>query len=198
MLPDVARRSPLPLPALTLAFVVLVTVGCTDAEDGGTPAAMLASTAAVGSQVMDAGPSTASGPDTAGMGTSGSRRFRVRCTEPPVKQLTCGALTCPELDQEELDSCVAPCCLMMDGQPYCGKKSTFGRFGSECALPGQPDPSCDEVVQFQGCCDTVQHKCGVYLPMNAGCVTQSGFVTLPETPKRCGDATDDDAGAPTD
>lgn len=120
--------------------------------------------------------------------------FRLRCSEPANTDLRCGTQRCPELAQEDLEACVAPCCVSVGDQQYCGKKSTLGRFGSECALAGEPDPSCDEVVQFQGCCDVVQHKCGVYLPMNAGCVTKSGFLTLPEQPKTCG--FDDDAGAP--
>lgn len=59
------------------------------------------------------------------------------------------------------------------------------------------DPSCDEVVQFPGCCDLKQHKCGIMAGLRPGCVTESSFVTLPKSPKSCGLAdagTEGDAG----
>jgi hypothetical protein len=77
-------------------------------------------------------------------------------------------------------------------------RSTAVGIGSECDLPAVFDPSCDEVVQFAGCCDLKQHKCGIMAGLQPGCVTKSSFVTLPASPKSCGLAADaglaDDAG----
>jgi hypothetical protein len=90
--------------------------------------------------------------------------------------------------------CFQPCCVTFEGRERCGLRgtSTSMAFQTECLLPAVPDDSCDEVVQFQGCCDLTQHRCGIIGGFAPGCQTKSSFVTLPENPKVCG--LSDDAG----
>jgi len=80
---------------------------------------------------------------------------------------------------------------MFEGGERCGLRGTASSFRTECVLPGEPDDSCDEVVQFQGCCDLTQHRCGIIGGFAPGCQTKSTFVTLPQNPKTCGLGGDD-------
>jgi hypothetical protein len=88
---------------------------------------------------------------------------------------------------------------MFEGAERCGFRGTSSAsaaFTTECVLPAVSDPSCDDVPQFEGCCEPTQHVCGVIGGFAPGCQTTSRFVTLPDPPKACGigAAGDGDAG----
>ncbi|HET8932228.1 MAG TPA: hypothetical protein VFN67_02255 [Polyangiales bacterium] len=75
---------------------------------------------------------------------------------------------------------------MLEGKERCGFRGTSAAFTTECVMPAVSDPSCDEVPQFEGCCEPTQHVCGVIGGFAPGCQTTSRFATLPEHPKACG------------
>ena len=82
--------------------------------------------------------------------------------------------------------CFVPCCATFDGAERCGFRGTAPGFTTECVLPAVADPSCDEIPQFQGCCEPTRHVCGIIGGFAPGCQTKSNFVTLPASPKACG------------
>jgi hypothetical protein len=86
----------------------------------------------------------------------------------------------------QINSCFEACCVTFEGKEQCGLRGLSAAFRTECVLPAVPDESCDEVVQFQGCCDLTQHRCGIIGGFAPGCQTKSSSVTLPKNPKLCG------------
>jgi hypothetical protein len=111
--------------------------------------------------------------------------------------VVCGGEACPWHTETEQNPCSVPCCLQVGGRERCGFRGTSLAFKTECTLPAVPDPTCDEVVQFEGCCDERLHRCGIIGGFAPGCQTTSAFVTLPKVPKTCGldsDAGEADAG----
>jgi hypothetical protein len=103
----------------------------------------------------------------------------------------CGGQTCPTATKLESDPCFAPRCVTFQGAERCGFRGTSAAFTTECVLPALADPTCDEVPQFQGCCEPVHGVCGIVGGFAPGCQTTSRFVTLPAKPKPCGQ---EDAG----
>jgi len=135
-------------------------------------------------------------------GTAGStagaagavRRSPLSCGSPSKESVQCGGVTCPTTAELETDPCFVPCCVMFEGAPHCGFRGTSMAFTTECVLPAVADPTCDEIPQFQGCCEPTRHVCGIVGGFAPGCQTKSSFVTLPAVPKACGAAADSDAG----
>jgi hypothetical protein len=127
---------------------------------------------------------------------AGGRRSPLECAPHSDEPLQCGGTTCPAQTHFEHDSCFLPCCVMFKGAERCGFRGTSPAFSTACVLPAIADPSCDEVVQFQGCCEPTQKVCGIIGGFAPGCQTKSNFVTLPATPKACG--ADDADGGTTD
>jgi hypothetical protein len=193
--PAVLRRTTMPYPIASwleraLSVSLLCCLACTDDRIVATSVGVDAG--------KTQGADAATQPAAASGGAAGLNGLpRLSCTEhAPPEGVRCGTQTCGPLSAADVSTCIVPCCVVVSGEAYCGTKSAAGRFSSGCALPGAPDPTCDEVVQWQGCCDAVQHACGVLLPLQSGCVTESTFTTLPEHPKICG--YDDDAGTEPD
>ena len=94
--------------------------------------------------------------------------------------------------EHESNPCYVPCCAMQDGKALCGFRGTSSAFTTQCVPHAVVDPSCDEVPQFQGCCEQKRKVCGIIGGFAPGCQTESSFVTLPQNPKSCGHT--DDAG----
>lgn len=137
-----------------------------------------------------------SGGNAGSTGGAGGRASPLACEQKTVT-VTCGGETCPATTEIEQNRCSVPCCAMFEGKERCGFRGTARGFTTECVLPATPDPTCDEVPQFQGCCEPTQHVCGIIGGFAPGCQTKSNFVTLPANPKKCGPgsgATDEDAG----
>ena len=105
---------------------------------------------------------------------------------PSSDPVTCGGETCATKSEFEDDPCFVPCCVTFEGRERCGFRGTSTAFSRECLLPAVADPSCDEVPQFQGCCEPTRHVCGIIGGFSPGCTTKSNFVTLPTSPKTCG------------
>jgi hypothetical protein len=105
------------------------------------------------------------------------------------------------MTETEQNPCSVPCCVVSEGTERCGFRGTARGFTTECVLPAVPDPTCDEVPQFEGCCEPTEHVCGIIGGFAPGCQTKSSFVTLPKSPKKCGSnsadagSTDEDAGS---
>jgi hypothetical protein len=143
-----------------------------------------------------------SGGSTAGAsGATAGRRSPLSCDQRSSMPVQCGGQTCPTKTEFEQDPCFIPCCVTAAGGERCGFRGTSAAFSTECVLPAVADSSCDDVPQFQGCCEETQHVCGIIGGFAPGCQTKSSFVTLPKNPKPCGrgdsDAgTDRDASAP--
>jgi hypothetical protein len=150
------------------------------------------------SKVADGGaPGSQAGGGPSGTGGGFAGMMALTCSEPPSSApIQCGGQTCDPPTPSQLNPCVVLCCTSFDGRDRCGVRSTARGLSSECELPAIFDPSCDEVVQFPGCCDLKQHKCGIMAGLRPSCVTTSSFVTLPASPKSCG--LDDDAGVDRD
>ena len=129
-------------------------------------------------------------------------------TQQPSEPVRCGGEPCPPPITMQNSPCFVPCCLQFEGQETCGLLGTMPGFITGCTLPAMPDPTCQEVPQFEGCCDLTQHKCGIIGGFAPGCQTTSRYVTLPKDPKSCGldggvatdggVQTDGDAGADVD
>jgi hypothetical protein len=127
-------------------------------------------------------------------GAAGGRRSSpLDCAPHSGPPVTCGGQACPNEYPMQSSSCFEACCLTFEGRERCGLRGNAAAFRTECVLPGEPDDSCDEIVQFQGCCDLTQHRCGIIGGFAPGCQTKSTFVTLPKNPKTCG-GPDADAG----
>lgn len=133
------------------------------------------------------GASGSTGNTMAEVGNAGraGRRSPLACTPQTDKQVTCGGELCPTSAKHEKDPCFVPCCVTFQGAERCGFRGTSAAFSTECVLPAQSDPSCDEVPQFEGCCEPTQGVCGVIGGFAPGCQTKSRFATLPEHPKAC-------------
>jgi len=137
--------------------------------------------------------------------------------EPSDKPVTCGGETCvPAVFG--MNTCIAACCVAVDGKDQCGSKSTAMGFTTACALPALEDPKCPALPSSQGdmlkgCCNAVEKKCGVVSTLRPGCITDSTYVTYPDprvdctppSPTTGGDKDDDkdddkdkDAGTPDD
>jgi hypothetical protein len=165
-------------------------VGCGD-DDDSSPGAESGSGETGGR--ADAGAIAGAG-GRAGSGATGGVRSNspLNCPARSTATLSCGGQSCPSDDPMQTNPCFEPCCVMSDGRERCGLRGTASAFRTECVLPGVPDDSCDEIVQFQGCCDLTQHRCGIIGGFAPGCQTKSSFVTLPKNPKMCGGG--DDSG----
>lgn len=129
---------------------------------------------------------------------TGGRRERpppTACEPQELMEVRCGEERCPTSTQHENDPCFLPCCVQHEGKERCGFRGTSRAFTTECVLPAVSDPSCDEVPQFEGCCEQTRHVCGVIGGFAPGCQTQSPFLTFPDPLKPCGPAArDQDAG----
>ncbi len=154
----------------------------------------------VGRGGSDAGPTASGASGTGGSagggGRAGGRASPLACETWSVT-VTCGGEPCPATTEFEQSACSIPCCVTSEGRERCGFRGTARGFVTECVLPATPDPACDEVPQFQGCCEPTQHVCGIIGGFAPGCQTKSSFVTLPASPKKCGlggGAIDEDAG----
>lgn len=130
-------------------------------------------------------------------GSSGSAstspRSPLSCAPHSSMPVQCGGETCPTEATFEKDPCFVPCCVTLEGSERCGFRGTSAAFSTECVLPAVADLSCDEVPQFEGCCEPARHVCGIIGGFAPGCQTKSNFVTLPKNPKACG-GSDSDAG----
>jgi hypothetical protein len=125
------------------------------------------------------------------------------CTEPaPTDPVTCGGQTCEAPSEFAMNPCVVPCCIKQGGQERCASKSTAMGFSTECSLLATPDPTCPDVdsngMPLRGCCNAVQHKCGIVSTLRPGCITESSLVTLPSPLQSCGTTSGDDAGVGPD
>lgn len=123
-----------------------------------------------------------------------ARRPPTACDPHEPMQVTCGGEVCPSSTEHERDPCFLPCCVQHEGKERCGFRGTSRAFTTECALPAVSDPSCDEVPQFEGCCEPTRQVCGVISGFAPGCQTESRFLTFPDPLKRCGAALDGDGG----
>jgi len=120
------------------------------------------------------------------------RRPPTACDPPQAStEVTCGGELCPTSSQHETDPCFLPCCVTHEGKERCGFRGTSRAFTTECVLPAVSDPSCDEVPQFEGCCEPTRHVCGVIGGFAPGCQTESSFLTFPDPLKPCGDGSPD-------
>ena len=139
-----------------------------------------------------AGRSGNSGPGEAGRA---GRRPPTACDPQETTEVTCGGELCPTSSKHERDPCFLPCCVQHEGKDRCGFRGTSRAFTTACVLPAVSDPSCDEVPQFEGCCEPTRHVCGVIGGFAPGCQTESPFLTFPDPLKACGGAAhDSDAG----
>jgi hypothetical protein len=107
-------------------------------------------------------------------------------TQQPSEPVRCGGQPCPPPSKMQSSPCFVPCCLQFEGQETCGLLGTMPGFITDCTLPAMPDPTCQEVPQFEGCCVLTQHKCGIIGGFAPGCQTTSQYVTLPKVPNSCG------------
>lgn len=124
------------------------------------------------------------------------RRPPTACDPQNVEAVTCGGELCPTSAKHETDPCFLPCCVEHEGKERCGFRGTSRAFTTACVLPAVSDPSCDEVPQFEGCCEPTRHVCGVIGGFAPGCQTESSFLTFPDPLKACGaGAGDSDAGS---
>jgi hypothetical protein len=132
---------------------------------------------------------------TAGKTVTGSSlpRSPLDCDPRNDAPVECGGVACPTEAEFEHSACFIPCCVTFEGAERCGFHGTSPAFSTDCVLPAVADPSCDDVVQFQGCCEPTQKVCGIIGGFAPGCQTKSNFVTLPAHPKACGEG-DSDAG----
>ena len=169
---------------------VTFAVACGDDDHSSKPK-VSAQRSGTGGASESAGASAGEG----GAGGTAGRRANspLNCPARAPSEVKCGGQTCPTEYPMQSSPCFEPCCVTFEGREQCGLRGTSSAFRTECVLPGTPDDSCDEVVQFQGCCDLTQHRCGIIGGFAPGCQTKSSFVTLPTNPKSCGH--DDDAGA---
>ena len=130
---------------------------------------------------------------------AGRRPPPTACEPEEISPVTCGGELCPTSTTHERDPCFLPCCVQHEGRERCGFRGTSRAFTTACVLPAESDPSCDEIPQFEGCCEPTRHVCGVIGGFAPGCQIESPFLTFPNPLKACGagrDAdTDADAGA---
>lgn len=161
-------------------------VACSDDGSEGSSPADVSAAAGTGQTAGGAGNAAdADGSAGSQAGASG-RRSALSCPPRPEEPVLCGGQQCPHETEYESNSCFVACCMQVDGEERCGLRGTSRAFNTECVAPAAPDPSCDEVPQFQGCCNMAEHKCGIIGGFSPGCTLQSSFVTLPENPKACG------------
>jgi hypothetical protein len=157
-------------------------LGCGD--DDSSPPSMPADPAGTGGS---GGETAAVGGRAGSAGASGARSSSpLSCPAHDTAPVTCGGVMCSSEIPPTTNPCFVPCCVMFEGRERCGLRGTAAAFRTECVLAAEPDDSCDEIVQFQGCCDLTQHRCGIIGGFAPGCTTKSSFVTLPQNPKRCG------------
>lgn len=181
------------LRAKLLVCVCVVWLGA--CGDAATP------TAVVNTERSDqeaAKPAGGSGDNSSGAAGRAGRRPPTACDaqdDQDVVDVTCGGELCPTSSKHESDPCFLPCCVQHEGKERCGYRGTSRAFTTACVLPAVSDPSCDEVPQFEGCCEPTRHVCGVIGGFAPGCQTESAFLTFPDPLKACGEASQDaDAG----
>jgi hypothetical protein len=194
--PRAASNGEMPLRAkLVIATVWMAACG-SDGASSELAAPMQRSDASVAHDTSTQTAGAAADGARAGASGGGGRRSPLSCTQlsDAEKQVTCGGQTCPLSADHEKDPCFVPCCVTFEGADRCGFRGTSAAFTTECVLPAQSDPSCDEVPQFEGCCEPTMNVCGVIGGFAPGCQTESRFATLPEHPKACGAGRDADAG----
>jgi hypothetical protein len=153
----------------------------------------------------DAGTAGSGGSSSGGRGGSTSTPTTptmpvAECTEEaPPAGFKCGDEVC-EVPTFAMNTCIAPCCIEVNGKPTCGAKSTSTQFPAACSLPPVADPTCPVVAgamggaEMAGCCNAELGKCGIISSARPGCITESMFVEIPDqacTPPATGDS---DAG----
>lgn len=162
----------------------------------GDDAAATKITSTESSDQKAAEPAGGSGDSTPGAAGRAGRRPPTACDAEEVEEVTCGGELCPTSSKHETDPCFLPCCVEHEGTERCGFRGTSRAFTTACVLPAVSDPSCDEVPQFEGCCEPTRHLCGVIGGFAPGCQTESAFLTFPDPLKACGEASPDaDAGS---
>jgi hypothetical protein len=166
--------------------------------DDDTPRTGVVSAGTSGASARDASQVDGGAAGASGDGGSAGRPMRrspLSCDAPASAEVQCGGQTCPTKTVFEDSTCFVPCCVTFQGSDQCGFRGTSSRFTTECVLPAKPDPTCDEVVQFQGCCEPTKGVCGIIGGFAPGCQTTSSFATLPQNPKSCDYFSDLDAGS---
>lgn len=117
---------------------------------------------------------------------------------------TCGGEACPSSQFLAAGLCEVPCCAERDGEPVCGTRNTTLGATTTCVAtppPAQQDERCASAAfgntELPGCC-TENGVCGVISPLSQTCITESVYITLPQTPVPCSESTlpEPDAGTP--
>lgn len=192
-----ARRHVLDRAKLGWIALVLACVACGD--DGGSPDDADAAGRRATDSATGGGGGAVRGAEDGASGRAGAagRRSGLSCPTPSSAPVQCGGRTCPTRTEYEENPCNVPCCVVHEGVEQCGLRGTSAAFTTECVMPAVADPTCDEIVQFQGCCEPTLKVCGIIGGFAPGCQTKSSFVTLPANPKKCGggDAGMEDGGS---